>query len=935
MTNAPTNAPCDDAPNRNWEGARVDGGLQSQSHPGGPNPRKARIGVDSPCITRSRRRRRAVPPGLVVPCDRSVSGVRRRPGESPPARGGARVSFRRIAGIEPIRMLAARASSLAPSLLRPSPLPPSHSLRPPVIIPLYVLAFGIISPRPSRPSPRTRSVCTTRRFCARASVDRQVLRGDGSNRRRVRHHRHPRLRGRARRSPPPPPRRASPRADAANAAATAAENSGSAETKSRSLGRRRRRVRIQNRDPVEGLERPGTVCERLQNGRGFGIRLRTLLGDGAHVTDFLSAPCVPSPCLAPSRRPAFVARFSGRRAASLLRRASAARARRIHPRGRRRGRGARVGSGLWDVAPPLRAGRARTERARRARGWRRGHLGASGRRRVTGRTRDEGRARARGGGGGGDGRGDGRGRRALGRVHLRVHLRIGELGPGSGRARRPSIWVPPAQVNDASAMSSSAMSSSGMSSSTSRRRCRSRRGRRASWSRRSRDAIGNRVADVVARPSRAVSSPAGSRASWSRRRASSGLGSRSRRARVRLARRLSRAWTTTNGRAPTFGCQFLDAPLRKLIGRRKGLALLEPKRFARNGRSRPDRPRAVVDLIRGGRSSASRFVLVGGSYDAHLEGDADAPPWHPRDVRGARRRRRLARPRGDRPIPRADPVPRADRASLARVAPRLGIAFLLLALLLGGALVRAVVSARAGRARLSSPARRPADDSSPTPRRARDARLSGRRGTPASSRRAPPRGERGVRGRRWSARGLRGRARAPPQGSPPLPHQRASPPSPRGSSRPTSSAPRALQDAVASARRRRRPDGVSLVQTWAVLEARDRPTTVPPRVRRRPDHAPAGTPGRLRRSRRPTKARRLFEARRADPHRPSTLQAWALLEAEQRRFTQAQTVPQATVLDPTHAPSWQAWAPWRRARARTSAARLFSAKGRRATSRGV
>ena len=334
--------------------------------------------------------------------------------------------------------------------------------------------------------------------------------------------------------------------------------------------------------------------------------------------------------------------------------------------------------------------------------------------------------------------------------------RPGSSAPGSGRARRPSIWVPPARRTRRRTTRPRCppprcppprcpppgCPPPRCPPRRSRRRCRSRRGRRASWSRRSRDAIrqprrGRRRASRLAR----CPLPRARRASWLGAVRLQGLGSRSRRARVRLARRLARAWTTTNGRAPTFGCQFLDAPLYTKVDRAsKGTRAPRNRNGSRrNWRSRP-RPTPP------GRRSDPRRALERLSlrtrprgrngYDAHSRGrrrrSASAPR---RDVRGARvGAGGASRVRaGTGFLPRADPVPRADRARLARVAPRLGIAFLLLALLLGGALVRAVVSARAGRARLfRPPARRPRTISSPTPRRARDARLSGRRGTPAS-----------------------------------------------------------------------------------------------------------------------------------------------------------------------------------------------------------
>lgn len=138
----------------------------------------------------------------------------------------------------------------------------------------------------------------------------------------------------------------------------------------------------------------------------------------------------------------------------------------------------------------------------------------------------------------------------------------------------------------------------------------------------------------------------------------------------------------------------------------------KPKRFASKpafARSTDSAPVADRDPRRAlERLSLRNHGSPPDGYVAHSRGrrrrSASAPL---RDVRGARvGAGGASRVRaGNGILSRAgeDPFPRADRARLARVAPRLGIAFLLLALLLGGALDRDVVSARAGRARLVRP----------------------------------------------------------------------------------------------------------------------------------------------------------------------------------------------------------------------------------------
>ena len=223
--------------------------------------------------------------------------------------------------------------------------------------------------------------------------------------------------------------------------------------------------------------------------------------------------------------------------------------------------------------------------------------------------------------------------------------------------------------------------------------------------------FGNRVADVVARPvSRGVLSRGlGGRHGWAPC-VFRGWG-RARGARACVSRGASRGrgqrQTAVRQRS---GANFwMHRYIRKLIGRRKGLALLETETVrVETGARALDRPPGRRSDPRRALERLSLRTRPRGrnGYDAHSRGrrrrSASAPR---RDVRGARvGAGGASRVRaGTGFLPRADPVPRADRARLARVAPRLGIAFLLLALLLGGALVRAVVSARAGRARLFRP----------------------------------------------------------------------------------------------------------------------------------------------------------------------------------------------------------------------------------------
>ena len=314
----------------------------------------------------------------------------------------------------------------------------------------------------------------------------------------------------------------------------------------------------------------------------------------------------------------------------------------------------------------------------------------------------------------GDGRGDGRVRALAERTSrrtlvVRVHLRVQELGPGLGTGAASfdlgSYGASDAQANDASAMYSSAMSSSAMSPP----RCPpprcllrdvllrdvllrdvlldalvvavaqdaddARRGRVGRAMR-----FGNRVADVVARPvSRGVLSRGlGGRHGWAPC-VFRGWG-RARGARACVSRGASRGrgqrQTAVRQRS---GANFwMHRYIRKLIGRRKGLALLETETVrVETGARALDRRPPVVDLIRGGRSSASRCALVlVGRWIRRAFSRATptlrlgTPPGCSRRAR--RRRRRLARPRGDRVPPRADPVPRADRARLARVAPGSG-----------------------------------------------------------------------------------------------------------------------------------------------------------------------------------------------------------------------------------------------------------------------
>ena len=411
--------------------------------------------------------------------------------------------------------------------------------------------------------------------------------------------------------------------------------------------------------------------------------------------------------------------------------------------------------------------------------------------------------------------------------------------------------------------------------------------------------------------------------------------------------------------------------IRKLIGRRKGLALLETETVrVETGARALDRRPPVVDLIRGGRSSASRcaLVLVGGMDTTRiLEGDADAPPRHPAGMFAARASapaapRASARGPGSSParIPfpaRIEPVSRASR-------PGSG--------------------SRSSSSRSSSAVRW----SAPSSRRAPDARVSFV--PPRASSTDDLESDAAARARRKAERKARYAGKHPGGHRPEVNVVYAAKSLERegdfaGALRllrkglrrfPTNAhiasfaarliatdvdgvgTARALQDAVdvcaravdAKAKASKlaavdavAPDDVSaLIQTWAVLEARradrDPNDPEPARIARRlfrracdadPNHAPAWHAWAVfERSRRPTRARRLFrDAQRADPRRPSTLQAWALLEAEQRRFPQARRLfREATVLDPTHAPSWQAWALLEAdAGAHSKAARLFRA----------
>ena len=411
--------------------------------------------------------------------------------------------------------------------------------------------------------------------------------------------------------------------------------------------------------------------------------------------------------------------------------------------------------------------------------------------------------------------------------------------------------------------------------------------------------------------------------------------------------------------------------IRKLIGRRKGLALLETETVrVETGARALDRRPPVVDLIRGGRSSASRcaLVLVGGMDTTRiLEGDADAPPRHPAGMFAARASapaapRASARGPGSSParIPfpaRIEPVSRASR-------PGSG--------------------SRSSSSRSSSAVRW----SAPSSRRAPDARVSFV--PPRASSTDDLESDAAARARRKAERKARYAGKHPGGHRPEVNVVYAAKSLERegdfaGALRllrkglrrfPTNAhiasfaarliatdvdgvgTARALQDAVdvcaravdAKAKASElaavdavAPDDVSaLIQTWAVLEARradrDPNDPEPARIARRlfrracdadPNHAPAWHAWAVfERSRRPTRARRLFrDAQRADPRRPSTLQAWALLEAEQRRFPQARRLfREATVLDPTHAPSWQAWALLEAdAGAHSKAARLFRA----------
>ena len=244
-------------------------------------------------------------------------------------------------------MLAARAS-LASASLAASSISLPWTLD--VIIPrLYVLAFGIISPRRLRALPREPVVFVPRVGFVRGrrSIG-GVRRGDGSNRRRVRHHRHPRLRGRVRgvrllhllvgrdevslRAG-----RRQRRGDGGGELGKRRDH-----IHANAAPKRRRRVRIRIRIRRRGRERlRNGGRERLRNGRGFGIRRRACS---------LRACRLRTPrALALRRR--FRRAFLGakRRVSSSPRQRRLASENGIHPRGRRRGRGAFRGwaRGCW------------------------------------------------------------------------------------------------------------------------------------------------------------------------------------------------------------------------------------------------------------------------------------------------------------------------------------------------------------------------------------------------------------------------------------------------------------------------------------------------------------------------------------------------------------------------------------------------------------
>ena len=480
-------------------------------------------------------------------------------------------------------MLAARAS-LASASLAASSISLPWTLD--VIIPrLYVLAFGIISPRRLRALPREPVVFVPRVGFVRGrrSIG-GVLRGDGSNRRRVRHHRHPRLRGRVRgvrllhllvgRD------EVSLRAGRRQRRGDGGGELGKRRDQihANAAPKRRRRVRIRIRIRRRGRERRSRTPERWSRATPERSRVRD-------PSTSVQSPCVPSPNPSrPRASPSLSSRVSRDDAPRLFFAAP------TPPRERERDsssrspsrprRVSRVGSGLLVTWRLLFArGRARgRERARRGEG------GASGTPRDAGGVRDGLATRvalARGEAAAGemDAEMDAseRSPRVLSRRTDSSSASIsasGELGPGLGTGAASfdlgSSGASDAQANDASAMSSSAMSSSAMSSSGMSSSAMSSSTLSSSLSLTTRttrvvvasvarcdSATASRTSSRV--PSRAVSSPAGSEGVMVGRRASSGVGV-ALAARARASRAAPRAGVDNdkrpcaNVRVPIFGC---------------------------------------------------------------------------------------------------------------------------------------------------------------------------------------------------------------------------------------------------------------------------------------------------------------------------------------------------------------------------------------------
>ena len=254
-------------------------------------------------------------------------------------------------------MLAARASLLPASLAASSISLPSTL---DVIIPrLYVLAFGIISPRRLRALPREPVVFVPRVGFVRGrrSIG-GVRRGDGSNRRRVRHHRHPRLRGRVR------------GVRLLHLLVGRDEVSLRAGRRQRRGGRRRRTREAPRPNPRErGAEAAPTRSNPDESGVGgasdsgtvVASDSRTVAGSGSvsepssamarTSTDFRLRACRLRTPRAVALRRRFRRAFLGttRRVSSSPRQRRLASENGIHPRGRRRGRGAFRGwaRGFW------------------------------------------------------------------------------------------------------------------------------------------------------------------------------------------------------------------------------------------------------------------------------------------------------------------------------------------------------------------------------------------------------------------------------------------------------------------------------------------------------------------------------------------------------------------------------------------------------------